>query len=169
MPLPKYLTTITPVSKWALIIFVALLPAWGFFIGTVYMGTVTYLSNNAVVTTEPAPVPQDKTTLVSQALRKEFDECVADMKLKLPPNGGYDPGSILAAFSSTTTFASAEHVLASYGLAASTSTEAVEGFKAHHWLTIAVPAGQEFRWACILKKDSSVSYASLNQTFSMHE
>lgn len=97
-------------------------------------------------------------------------KCEADLKREVAARkSSYEPGSVLVSFVGGTTFAEAKAFLDSRGLALHNGPSLEESYKAQGWLSVAVPKGTEFKYACLLREFPIVKYANVNPVFKLAE
>lgn len=93
-----------------------------------------------------------------------LDDCI-ELKANEAMGKTYEPGSLLVTFLDLVSYPTAVESLRILGLEPDTSDQARQNYQSYRWLSVTVPAGEEFRWQCVLDSSEGVKTAGLNLTF----
>ncbi len=105
-------------------------------------------------------IPTDNLTTLDGCIELKSSEAVGVQ---------YEKGSLLVTFPDSLLFSDAIEIVQVVGLDADSTSEAQSTFNAHHWLTVFVPPGEEFKWQCLLEGADGVRRATLNRTFNLRQ
>jgi hypothetical protein len=103
----------------------------------------------------------------SQSADQTLSACAAALRKAAADAGTkFEAGSVLVSFRPGTALSEANGILDSLGLKQH-NNPSPEDFKSNSWLTVTVPKGREFDWACTFRERPEVKYAGVNPIFDL--
>ncbi len=118
--------------------------------------------------TKPATTTNPTATSTQPAADNHtaLDDCI-ELKAFNAQGKSYEKGSLLVTFPNSVNFSTAIEIIDIVGAKTDTSSAGRDNFNSHHWLTVTVPKGEEFKWQCLLEGADGVRKANLNFTFNL--
>lgn len=148
-----------------LVIFVAVLVMFvykTFSPDTDFRKTVPVLTETSFV-----PISTSSVTVLSESDAHDFlDECQI-FKMNEILGRQYESGSIIVRFFDAMSYDMAIDIINTIGLESDFSDLVKNNFDRHHWLSVVVPPGEEFKWQCILDASEGIKSTSLNYIFDL--
>ncbi len=117
----------------------------------------------AATTTRPTTTP---TTKPNTDNHTALDDCI-ELKSSVAQGVQYEKGSLLVTFLNSVDYNTAVDISNVVGVNPDTTSESQTNFNSHHWLSVSVPRGEEFKWQCLLEGADGVKKTNLNITFNL--
>lgn len=136
--------------------------------------TPNFVSPSQTASNTPNQPSQPDTSTPPQTAPPQSDthtaleDCIA-LKTSDAQGKNYEPGSLLVSFADIMGYETALATIRDLGLDPDPSQDAKNNFTQYHWLPVAVPKGQEFKWQCVLDASEGIKKASLNATFNLSQ
>ncbi len=139
---------------------------------------ILYLTDKkAVEYVKPETVPQDVAVLPKDSSKVSTVEnvsvskpCADTLALELKKdNTDYEKGSVIVSFQTNLSLQDAKSILQKASIEIIDETFVDQNFATTHRMTGKVAVGEELEKVCLLREDSGIKYAGVNELFTLHQ